>query len=75
MKRLEEIDALTETKADSAAILLLQMEDEIAARKNEDVQAYYNLLTVKAKDKVFGKHSSDSLIMEVVRYYEEHQDM
>ena len=37
-------------------------------------QMYYQLLTIKAKDKAYITHTSDSLIKNVVKYYEERKD-
>lgn len=38
-----------------------------------EFRMYYDLLTVKVRDKAYIRHTSDSLIRNVLRYYE-HQD-
>lgn len=35
---------------------------------------YYDLLLIKARDKAYVKHRSDSLILDVIKYYEDHDD-
>ncbi len=35
---------------------------------------YYQLLTIKARDKAYITHTSDSLILEVLHYYEKRKD-
>jgi tetratricopeptide (TPR) repeat protein len=64
---LAEIDSLTEVCADSAGVLLARM-----AVPTEDTEdwAYYQLLRVKADDKMMVKHTSDSVINQVAEFYE-----
>lgn len=54
---------------DSALALLSTLQSDI---KNEpkETQMYYNLLTIKAKDKLYIPHTSDSLIKIVTEFYE-----
>lgn len=66
---LTDIDSLTEIDADSACSRLKALEKDMTGAP-EDVRAYYNLLCVKADDKAYKKHKSDSVINEVVEYYE-----
>ncbi len=66
---LSNIDSLTEINADSARMLLVNMKP-VMKNASDDKKAYYNLLCVKAKDKANIKHTSDSLISEVVKHYE-----
>jgi tetratricopeptide (TPR) repeat protein len=68
---LADIDSLTETDADSARRMLMDMSDEMEEAP-EGIRAYYDLLTVKADDKAKQKHTSDSLICEVASYFEKH---
>ena len=35
---------------------------------------YYHLLTIKAEDKLYTRHTSDSLINLIVKFYDEHGD-
>jgi len=71
--RLEEIDTLLMEQADSADALLKGMAKEVDGL-SEDTRMYYDLLRVKATDRSFGNHQTDSLIMRVVDYYEQHPE-
>ena len=64
---LAEIDSLTKVNADSAKGLLARM--VVPAAESED-WAYYQLLRVKVDDKMMVKHTSDSVINQVVEFYE-----
>ena len=64
---LAEIDSLTKVNADSAKGLLARM--AVPAAESED-WAYYQLLRVKVNDKMMVKHTSDSVINQVVEFYE-----
>lgn len=66
---LADIDNLTEVDADSARRRLAALHEEMDG-VNKGTRAYYDLLCVKANDKAMVKHTSDSLICEVARYYE-----
>lgn len=45
--------------------------DSIDSQKlSESDRHYYDLLTIKAKDKAYVSHNSDSLILDVISYYE-----
>ena len=68
---LADIDSLTEVEADSARKRLAALKPQMEGVK-ESTRAYYDLLCVKAADKAKVKHTSDSLICEVARYYEAH---
>ena len=61
------------TRPDSALTLLQGMESGITDYP-EEVQMYWHLLTVQAKDKQYIIHTSDSLINRIVRFYEEYGD-
>ena len=65
---LADIDRLTEVNADSARRLLAGLSDEMNDAPAE-VQAYYQLLLVKADDKAHVRHTSDSLINTVATYF------
>jgi tetratricopeptide (TPR) repeat protein len=62
------IDRLTEIHPDSARRLLAGLSDEMNDAPAE-IQAYYQLLQVKATDKAHGQHTSDSLINAVAAYF------
>lgn len=66
-------DSLVNTYPDSALALLEQLTGSIE-RESEATQMYYQLLTVKAKDKAYKPHTSDSIIKQVVSYYEIQKD-
>lgn len=61
-------DSLASANPDSALTLLARLEDSLR-QAPEPVRMYYNLLTVKAQDKAYILHTSDSLIRTVVDYY------
>lgn len=66
-------DSLSSICPDSAIVLLEQIKDSINQEPKE-TQKYYQLLTIKAKDKAYIMHTSDSLILKVLRYYEKRKD-
>lgn len=45
-----------------------------ASQESKEAQMYYQLLTIKARDKAYITHTSDSLILEVLHYYEKKKD-
>lgn len=67
------VDSLTYVNPDSAIILLRQLESSIA-KEPEATQMYYQLLIIKAEDKACITHTSDSLIKQVLNYYEGEKD-
>lgn len=70
---LQRADSLTYTFPDSAISLLQQLKDTVESLPRSE-QMYYHLLTVKADDKAYVLHTSDSLITKVVDYYEKSGD-
>lgn len=58
---------------DSARKLLIAFGDSLAGLP-EETGMYYHLLSVKANDKSYVRHTSDSLILRIVRYYEGRTD-
>lgn len=66
---LQLADSLANTCPDSAIVLLEQFKDS-ASQESKEAQMYYQLLTIKARDKAYITHTSDSLILEVLHYYE-----
>ena len=58
------------TSPDSALTLLQEITDSIADYP-EEVQMYWHLLTIQAKDKQYIVHTSDSLINSIVEFYED----
>lgn len=70
---LQLADSLTNICPDSAIVLLKQFKDS-ASQESKETQMYYQLLTIKAKDKAYITHTSDSLMLEVLHYYEKKKD-
>jgi len=69
--RLIEVDSLLYQNPDSAYQILEGMKKDVT-KMPEDLQAYYNLLQVKATGRTVRKHLSDSVILQVVDYCEQH---
>lgn len=70
---LQLADSLANTCPDSAIVLLEQFKNS-ASQESKETQMYYQLLTIKARDKAYITHTSDSLILEVLHYYEKRED-
>ena len=70
---LIEIDSLTYHYPDSA-ILCLRRLANIIEKQPIDIQKYYQLLSVKANDKAYVLHTSDSLVLSIISYYENRKD-
>lgn len=66
-------DTLVYSNPDSAYKLLEQIKDSITAQP-QSTQMYYHLLSIKAKDKAYITHTSDSLIQQILHYYENKND-
>ena len=71
--RLVEIDSLCEDRADSAIMVLQRMAMD-TAKMSPDDRMYYKFLAVKAADKAYIKHTSDSLIRQLLPFFEEGGD-
>ena len=70
---LQQADSLLRVRPDSA-MALLRKAVPLMPQQPEDTRMYYRLLCVKAADKAYVVHTSDSLIRPVIAYYEEHRD-
>ena len=69
-KKLEEIDAL----CDSNPRLAMSMLDSIDYMHLSSADRHrYDLLNIKSRDKAYVRHASDSLILDVLDYYQSHQ--
>lgn len=62
-----------EERSDSALIYLSSL-TSVIGNEPEETQMYYGLLKTKAKDKEYIRHTSDSLMKEVVHFYESHRN-
>lgn len=70
---LQQADSLLNVQPDSAQTLLRVWEDSMA-NQPEDIQMYYQLLCIKANDKNYIAHTSDSLILPIVAYYKKQRN-
>ena len=68
-----EADSLCEVKPDSAVKVLRFMAKDTAVMDDDNLYYYY-LLTLKAADKSFVTHTSDTLARRIVAHYEEGGD-
>lgn len=66
-------DSLTNACPDSAIALLGTLKERMT-NEDEATQMYYRLLCIKANDKAYIPHTSDSLILPVLHYYIEKDD-
>lgn len=66
-------DSLASACPDSARSLLASLQDEMSSAP-EAIRMYYRLLCIKADDKAYIPHTSDSLIRSVLHYYIEKGD-
>ena len=64
---MEQARSCVETAPDSALHYLSLLKDCIR-REPEETQMYYHLLTIKAEDKLYTRHTSDSLINLIVKF-------
>lgn len=53
-----------------SALLCLSSLDSSIMNEPENIRMYHALLKIKAKDKLYIPHESDSLIKSIVQYYE-----
>ena len=70
---LQRVDSLTYVNPRIALQMLDSIRDEMT-KAEEPILRYYQLLTVKAKDKGYITHTSDSLMLALVDYYEHEDD-
>lgn len=57
-----------------SALIYLSTLDSTIQQEPEETQMYYGLLKTKAEDKEYIRHTSDSLMKEVVHFYESHRN-
>lgn len=70
---LRQAERCMEVNPDSAR-LYLAMLDSVISAEPEETRMYYYLLKTKANDKLYVKHTSDSFMLRVVRFYEHEGD-
>lgn len=66
-------DSLASVNPDSAIALLNSLKEEMKSAP-QATQMYYQLLCIKANDKAYIPHTSDSLILPVLQYYIKEND-
>lgn len=66
----ESIDALCDTDPQTAILMLDSISD---SDFSEAERHRFDLLTIKARDKAYMTHTSDSLILDVIDYYSRHK--
>ena len=66
-------DSLSVACPERAVALLDSLRPQME-QEGERVRMYYHLLCVKARDKAYLPHTSDSLVLSVLHYYEDKQD-
>ena len=64
-----------ETSPDSALLYLDGIPASTLQTQPEETNMYYKLLKVKVNDKLYHKHTSDSIIKEIVQFYDEYGDL
>ncbi len=64
-----------ETSPDSALLYLDSIPASTLRTQPEETKMYYKLLKVKVNDKLYHKHTSDSIIKEIVQFYDEYGDL
>jgi tetratricopeptide (TPR) repeat protein len=57
-----------------SALHYLALLDSSIQHEPQETRMYYGMLTTKARDKMYMEHTSDSLMKEVVRFYESYGD-
>lgn len=62
-----------DARPDSALIWLATLANSITYAPQE-TQMYYRLLTIKAEDKLYKPHTTDSVILSIVDYYQKKDD-
>lgn len=69
-RQLEQINRLSDTHPDSAKKLLDSINPELLDSRDRH---YLDFLTVKADDRNYKRHTSDSLILDYLKYVERHE--
>lgn len=64
-----------ETTPDSALHYLNSLSSATLQAEPKETRMYYDLLKIKAYDKLYHKHTSDSIIQKIVQFYDEYGDL
>ena len=69
-EQLQQIDSIAEVNADSAVAMLKTINRD--SLSGNDNKYYYDLLKIRTNDKAYIAHTSDSAILSVINYFENH---
>ncbi len=69
-EQLQQIDSIAEVNADSAVVMLNAINRD--SLWGNDNKFYFDLLKIRANDKAYIAHTSDSAILSVINYFENH---
>lgn len=69
-EQLQQIDSIAEVNADSAVVMLNAINRD--SLWGNDNKFYFDLLNIRANDKAYIAHTSDSAILSVINYFENH---
>ena len=69
-EKLQQIDSIAEVNADSAVALINAINRD--SLLSDDNKYYYDLLKIRTNDKAYIAHTSDSAILSVINYFENH---
>ena len=70
---LSRIESLADTNPEEARPLLDRLRDSLSSF-DEEQHMYYDLLDLKVNDKMYVRHTSDSLIKRITAFYETYGD-
>ena len=69
-EQLQQIDSIAEVNADSAVAMIKTINRDTLS--SNDNKYYYDLLKIRTNDKAYITHTSDSAILSVITYFENH---
>ena len=69
-EQLQQIDSIAEVNADSAVAMINAINRDTLS--GNDNKYYYDLLKIRTNDKAYIAHTSDSAILSVINYFENH---
>ena len=69
-EQLQQIDSIAEVNADSAVAMINAINRDTLS--SNDNKYYYDLLKIRTNDKAYIAHTSDSAILSVINYFENH---
>ncbi len=69
-QQLQHIDSIAEVNADSAVAMINAINRDTLS--SNDNKYYYDLLKIRTNDKAYIAHTSDSAILSVINYFENH---